>query len=211
MACWSDRERERESREAERERGRRAASERAGKWESQAPGPRGFQHGFSGISHPQSPLILTLVAVQQLGWVGSNKFRVILRSKHGYFPCTLWLWKWSFPILILRVIIRVIIRAIIRTKIITKNAVAVCHEGCSKPIDRLADTSGKTYIFKRDSFGLYDFCLSESELHSYDRKHSWTNYQYIAMTWSVPYRLRWVSKKITFNGKVRMQMMTMIS
>ena len=60
-------ERERESREAERERGRRAASERAGKWESQAPGPRGFQHGFSGISHPQSPLILTLVTVQQLG------------------------------------------------------------------------------------------------------------------------------------------------
>ena len=43
---------------------------------------------------------------------------------------------------------------------------------CSKPIDRLADTSGKTYIFKGDSFGLYDFCLSESELHSYDRKHS---------------------------------------
>ena len=83
-------QRERESREAERERGRRAASERAGKWESQAPGPRGFQHGFSGISHPQGPLILTLVAVQQLGWVGSNKFRVILRSKHGYFLCTLW-------------------------------------------------------------------------------------------------------------------------
>ena len=67
---------------------------------------------------------------------------------------------------------RVIIRAIIRTKIITKNPVAACHEGCSDPINRLADTSGKTYIFKRDSFGLYDFCLSESELHSYDRKHS---------------------------------------
>ena len=78
------RERERESREAERERGRRAASERAGKWESQAPGPRGFQHGFSGISHPQSPLILTLVAVQQLGWVGSNKFRVILSEKQAW-------------------------------------------------------------------------------------------------------------------------------
>ena len=44
---------------------------------------------------------------------------------------------------------RVIIRAIIRTKIITKNPVAACHEGCSDPINRLADTSGKTYIETR--------------------------------------------------------------
>ena len=74
---------------------------------------------------------------------------------------------------------RVIIRAIIRTKIITKNPVAVCHEGCSDPINRLADTSGKSYIFKRDSFGSFDFYLLESfilsetqlnqlPIHSYD-------------------------------------------